>query len=320
MSSHSFSSPSPEQPRENLQLRWTRQCSALLAHQEELLQIGNDLVGFAEAMRGQPITAKHGEATAQFEDLQQMKEEAIAGLDEAVRALQAIETEAGVSLRGERTRFESVRDRLREIDLSQIPSDVAFEPDFQHHVHNFVSMQDNTPEGRDLQQTFEDEGISRLRPAMRTHAKELTKAAEQVRILSALFTAAREQVRTKRNVQLKGKIGGMRSVYEKAVQADRFTGVREENVDVADPLRTLRREIEVFEKGNRDFVTASEYAHIIGRVCNEAYGLVDTLGYRDHVARESAPRAEPGVTAQQTESAGGTTRRRHWLADLFRRP
>jgi len=319
MTANSPSPLGPEQPRDDLQLRWTRQCSALHACQDELLKIGSDLTDFAEVMRGQKITAQDGEATAQFEELQKMKEDAVAALDQAVGTLEQIASKAGVSLPGELTRFQGVRDRLREIDLSQIPSGIAFEPDFQAHVHNFVGMQDNTPEGRVLQQALEADDMRRLRPAMSTHAKELTTAAEQVRTLSVLLTAAREQARTMRNQQLSGKIGAMQAVYDKAVRADRFTGKRDESVDVAPALRMLKTEIGVLQKGNRDFVTAPEYRQLMGSVCNKAYKFVDTSGYRFQLERENAPRSESPVTAEATVSAGGTSQRRGFLAKLFGR-
>lgn len=329
---HTGQPGSSESPRENLYLSWTRQCDALLKSKEALLGLCDDLPTYEETMKGETIKTKMEYETVAFENLPQMKENALKGLDGAIAALEKIEVEAGISLRTQKERLASVRKRLTAIDISEIPSSSEIDSALRNEFADFVNMQEGTRQAELLRHQTKETGPTswqtftldhgefvKAQGLIHSHSREIFEPAKAVETLSGVLIAFRNRAREKQKAQMGPKVATMKKIYVAAARADKLPdGARDKNLGIAQPLGTLERLIKGIEAGHvDDFWVASRYRDYMQEPLSKAYEYVGKYGFEEQLRREEQARNNPAVTEIQTKVAGAAPQRRGWLKRVF---
>jgi hypothetical protein len=329
--------PQPNQPRstesqrEDLYLRWTRQCDAIHKRRDELLGLCDDLPTYEESMKGTKIKTGSGKEQLAFEDLPRMKENILKGLDGGIAALEKIEQECEISLKNQKQRLIDVRKRIEDMDLSEIPSSSRIDERLRNEFADFVNMRDGTrqadalrhqsrPTGPNSWETFtlDQSGFAKAQGLIRNNSRAIFDPTKAIDDLSDALIAFRNLARERQKEKMTPKIDEMKKIYDAAVRADKLADAdRTGSLDIARPLENLKSRIDTIANHNADFWTARSYRDWLGSPLEEAYGYISKYGFERQLRDEERARNTPPVTEAQTKNAGAAPQRLRWLKKLF---
>jgi len=327
---------SAEGPRESLQMKWARQCDALLRKQEDLLKICDDLPTYEETMRGEIITKEHGKEKVNIDDLPKMREDVLQSIDRALESLGYIEQEA-IEEQGSYLRLEQEKERLRRVkesiekqELSQCPPNYAIDSGIQNYFSRFTEMKDGSQEAESLRRqtkptgprsadiiTLNRQQLTAAKMSIRQRQSILMKAAESAQNFSDLLLAVHERAQQKRKEQLAKKVPAMEKIYHDSVHADGLSDSQrgDPSIGVAEPLRALKIAIdEIAEQRGSNFWTPKGYHDLMKPICDKAYTLLGESGLEDQ-SRETV--RTKVSSAKQTLVAGDVPRRRSVMSWLL---
>lgn len=297
---------SSEQP-ENLHKRWARQCDALLQHENDLLPLADNLPSYVDLLKDVRLKSPFDDAAISVDQLPEMRQRAVASLDLATEALKTLEEKSGLSFNGEVNIFTSVRDQLERIDLTSIPSSLRFQSEFPNHVYGITALRDNYPEYRNLQQQAKymingDNALRELHAEMQMQRGILEDAARNVRLISQFMEVARTEA-VKKMKPFVQKLGlEVSAIADSCVQADRLTGERNPDVDIASSVSSLQQYALRLQKGNPEFLTSVEYRREVKGYLDKAYKEREPFAAQLQTEKVERPAAEPVEVPQKRDA------------------
>ena len=340
--SNALNESTQKQPQpENLHLRLSRQCDALQGRQSEVLGLFDDLPTYEETMRG--FSARTDRGPIAFEELPAFRDRVISGLNAAIAALEEIESqkitevlgrEVGINLQPQKQRLQAVRDRVKEIDVSDMPrSGQKIERDVRNAFVEFTRM---TYGSRDLESirhffsridenssysiTLNDGELGQAAELIRGHRVAIMEPVMDFDAFTDALVVVHEQAKKSQKPLLQPKLQRLRAIVSECAAKGGYNSQGgDPRVDVADPLQSLLRKVEVIERGGQEeFWTQNDFRRFVGPVFEEAYKLIERYGYRTQLEIERGGSIGPSpVTEEGTKKAGDTGPRRTALQRLL---